>query len=384
MTEMTALEPNVLHSPEWPARFYDVAMAFGQGPTLEITTKLKAQDAPKAGIPTETEVNTWARTTGVAMGYLGLKSQYREAIWSGGKTGGENFPSEAELMRKVKNQIFGVDSSPQEYDHLENASTNTLENFVKSLNMMDRFGSESRPFERMVFVCSDFHAARIKFMASLFNIHNVDVLSSEQIVRIMVADPGLDERILENAARVLIGKKDGKMPARVALERWINRRIDPNNVGLNRGKGDYQSYIGGGTSVRDHKKAFTPFEKALEDHPGSPEGVSHTTRMKNEDMFSEGLATMPANWLGFIADVQDDRRFKGIIDNLLEINESFFEPLEINPRAPLSEIRQKLLPYKKEARKFVSLDHTTFDTAGTLPALEKMLTHRAMKRGKHT
>jgi hypothetical protein len=371
---------NVLHEPKWPKGYYDVAMAFGQGPTLDIQTKKKASDVSQDP-SLETEINTWGRTTAVAMGYLALKGQYREAIWSGGRTGGDKFPSEAELMQQTMYQVFGTAQIEKQYDQPESRSTNTLENFVHSLNMMDELTTESRPFQRMVFVCSDFHASRIKMMASLFNIHDVDVLSSEQIIKIMVADATLDDFILEKAADALIGERNKTVNARQALATWIARRIDPLNVGLNRtGEGEYKSFVGGGETLGDSSNAFTPYEKAAEQFPGTSEATTHTKRMQNEDMFIEGLARMPANWLGFIADIKSDTRLNAIISNVQKIHPTFFSSLGINFLESLDEIRQKLSRFKKEKRTFVSLDHTTYDGKKTFPAVEKILNNRQRQR----
>ncbi len=349
---------------------YDVAMAFGQGPTLDITTKIKAETAASSA----TEVNTWARTTAVAMGYLNLKKQYREAVWSGGKTGGAAFPSEAELMARTEQEVFGQLAIANE--RLEDASGNTLANFENSLNVMDR---EERNFDRMMFVASHFHAPRIRLLAILFNIHNFDVLSSEQVIKVMVEDKDIDNGIIEKAADALMGKRDKNVPARQALHNWIDRRLD--DIGLNRGEGDYHSFVGGGDSIEDKKKGYTPYEKALEQYPESPEGVTYTKRGQNEDMFSEGLARMPANWLGFIADIDSDDRLKGIIDNLLEINPAFFEQLNIDPRQSLDTLREQLRPYKdKPARVFVSLEHKTYDFEPTQEAIHTILRVGRSKR----
>lgn len=392
MSEDSLETANVLHSPEWEDEYYDLAMAFGQGPTLEVTTKKKASEAARdLLIPIETEVNTWGRTTAVAMGYLAYKRQYRDAIYSGGRTGGEEFPSEARFMHQAARDVFGQEIRREGFDEEEERSTNTLENFVHSLNRLDELAQEAgnsgkSSVRRMVFVCSDFHATRIKLMASLFNLHDVDVLSSEQILRIMVSDPNVPDEIIEKAADVLIGDRHAGASGITALTAWIDSRINPLNVGVDRtGMAGVRSFVGGGTSIREANVAFTPYEKATERFPATPEGITHTKRMKNEDMFIEGLAAIPANWLGFLSDIKSDTRLKGVIDNLLELAPDIFSSLSIDPNQPLDALRQALKPFQKAPlRMFVSLDHTTYNENKTPPRVEALLTHRDRRRGKTT
>ncbi len=105
--------------------------------------------------------------------------------------------------------------------------------------------------------------------------------------------------------------------------------------------------------------------------------------MTNEDMFSEGLATMPANWLGFIADIKSDERLRGIIDNLLQINPNFFVQIGIDTNRELNMIREELVPFKKApARQFVSLDHTTFNP-DTLKEFDNIVKYGSSVRRKN-
>ena len=129
---------------------HDAAIAFGQGPVIDQGTKRRAEDMAKLhGISVTEEINSWGRTTAVAMGYLYDKGEYREAFFSGGKTGGGDFASEAKLMNDGATKVFGK-KIPDENLHLEEKSTNTLANFENTLNIMDDSkGIGKRDFKKL-------------------------------------------------------------------------------------------------------------------------------------------------------------------------------------------------------------------------------------------
>ncbi len=344
--------------------FYDCAVAFGQGPVREVETKLKP-----AAVDQNVQINTWGATTGVAMGYLKWLGEYREAIFSGGKTGGEAYPSEAQLMRGGMEQVFGAIVSP-EYIHTEAASTNTLKNFFFFFNKIDALLRPDRPFNKTLLVASEFHVPRIKALATLYNLHDVEVLSSEGLVRVMVHDPRVDEVTLRKTADYLIPNRDKTKDPRKTILDWLEARTDPHFHDVER-SGPNQSFSSG----RTH------FETAQ-----GEEAITRVRRGQNEAMFTEGLLTIPENWLGYLADIKSDRRLRGILNNIRKWRGpegTFLGQVGINDIAisrDLKEIRMLLRPYQdKPQRKFVSLDITTFKDS-TLPWMDELTSF--MKRTK--
>lgn len=343
----------------------DAAFAFGQGPVQDAETKRKAEEVAKVlGTKVDDEINSWGKTTAIAMGYLHRKGEFREAFWSGGQTGGADYPSEAEHMQKISDAVFGPLAG--DYNHLENKSGNTLANFENTLNVMDKLTSKSdsfgqkREFKKFAFVCSNFHAPRIRILGALYNMYDTTVLSSEKVLEVMVHDPTIDDNTINKAADVLITNRDKSISGRGAILAWINQRTDVLNLGLNRTESaDYQSKVGGGLNIADHKGPFTHFEKQTGEEVKDPLLV----RARNEDMFTEGLLTMPANWLGFIADIENPQRLEGILKNIREWSPGYLEKLGVTADDSLDQVKDKLRPFKSApSRQFVSLNWKPYES----------------------
>lgn len=346
----------------------DAAFAFGQGPVQDVLTKKKAEEVAKAlGTNIDDEINSWGKGTAIAMGYLYSKGEFREAFFSGGATGGGVYKSEADHMKRVMEEVFGP--IPHDYSHLEDRSTNTLSNFENTLNVIDQLTSEAekigqkRDFKTFALVCSKFHGPRIKTLAALYNIYDTTIFSSESVLEVMAHDPTVEDKTIDKAADTLLPKRDRTISGRKAILDWLDERTDPLRVGLNRTReGDYQSFVG------RRGKPYTHYEKQE-----GQESVDIMNRARNEDMFTEGLLTMPANWLGFIADIQSPQRFEGILNNIREWNQGFLEELGVKPQDNLDQIREKLRPYKSApARQFVSLDWKPYEQK-TVDAVSSIL-----------
>lgn len=337
---------------------FDAIIAFGQGPVLDVHTKLPVEKAKIAGNEVVEEINSWGKTTAIAVSYLREKGLFREAFYSGGRTGGATV-SEAQHMQAIAGQIRPAESD--RYEHIEDASPNTLANFENTLNLMDDLvvsdSTGERKFDKLALVCSDFHAARLRMLAALYNLPQVTVFSSEQVLKVMATDQNVSESELDKVADILIPDRDTQKPVRTLLTDWIDKRLDSTNNWLNRtDEGEERSYIGGGKTIEEKGKGFGHFAN----QPGE-EGKQEMERRRNEDMFSEGLLTIPENWLGFIADIKSNERFAGILANIASQNPKFLpqvgvEGVDFLQPAGLDTIRDRLRPYKQAPdRKFVSL-----------------------------
>lgn len=338
---------------------FDAVIAFGQGPVLDTETKLPVEKAKAQGREVTEEINSWGKTTAIAVSYLRQRGLFREAFYSGGRTGGATV-SEAQLTQSIAGEITPADSD--RYEHIEDKSPNTLANLENTLNLMDSLmandSTGERKFDSLALVCSDFHAARIRMLAALYNLPHVTIFSSEQVLKVMAADPNVDDAQLQKVAGILIPDRDTAKPVRELLTDWVDKRLDSNNNWLNRtGEGDNRSYVGGGKRINERAQGFGYFAN----QPGE-EGKQEMERRRNEDMFSEGLLTIPENWLGFIADINSDDRFAGILANIATQNPEFLPQVGVKgvdflqPEG-LDAVRDTLRPYKQAPdRKFVSLD----------------------------
>lgn len=388
------ISPERLREPQ-----FDVAIAFGQGPIQDAGTKRKAESVENQNPSVQEEINSWGKTTAIAMGYLHERGLFREAVFSGGKTGGNQFLSEAQHMHAIASQVFSPIAD--RYTHIEDGSTNTLSNFENTLNLIDRLSSQDpekvREFLKFALVCSDFHASRIRMMAKLYNLQDITVFSSEQVLKVMANDPNFPDAKLQEVANILIPDRDLKSKDfRGEIAAWIDERIDPVNLLLNRSgedKGLPRSFIGGGRNISARRSGFNYFEKQADMYPNdeegnvSEEGKDSMQRRRNEDMFSEGLANVPANWVGFIADIKSDERFLGILQNIEHWNPGFIGKLGVNLSDIASgdflyKVREQLRPYKdKPHRQFVSLDWNPWEE-GVSEKLEGLIAKGATQTAK--
>lgn len=130
----------------------DALIVFGEGPVKkdQIDTHIGW------GLP------VGAKARCIAAAELFNKGQIREIILTGGKTGGENYPSEAELMKRYLVNKFNI---PEIALVLEDKSTNTIENFAHVLNLVD---SNKDQYQNLSFLSAGFHLARVEKLAKKF------------------------------------------------------------------------------------------------------------------------------------------------------------------------------------------------------------------------
>ncbi len=112
--------------------------------------------------PVETDgINVYARLSALAAGTLLEQGKTERLLLTGGYTGGETSPSEAELMAAYLRRNFQV---VPERIVLETQATDTLENLVLSANLLD---AEKRSYDRLGFLALQMHGPRIKYLADL-------------------------------------------------------------------------------------------------------------------------------------------------------------------------------------------------------------------------
>lgn len=122
----------------------DTLIVFGYGP-VEASGKL----------------NVYARLSALAAGTLLEQGKTEQLLLTGGHTGGETLPSEAELMASYLRRNFQV---VPERMTLEAHASDTIENLVLSANLLD---AEKRSYDRLGFLALQMHRPRIEYLADL-------------------------------------------------------------------------------------------------------------------------------------------------------------------------------------------------------------------------
>ncbi len=142
-------------------------------------------------------MNIPAKMRAVAAMEILKKGDVDELIISGGKTMGENLPSEAELMRdyiaqklqtelkrKVQNEELSETEALNELKKglekikLEDKATNSIENFANVINMMD---SSYESYKDIALLSNDFHTKRLKKIAEKFDIKGEEAPANEKL-----------------------------------------------------------------------------------------------------------------------------------------------------------------------------------------------------------
>lgn len=135
------LDPMVLE-PAAPA--LDTLIVFGYGP-VEAGAKL----------------NVYARLSALAAGMLLEQGKTKRVLVTGGQTGGEALPAEAELMACYLGRNFQL--APEQIV-LETHASDTIDNLVLSANLLD---VEGRSQDRLGFLALQLHGPRIAYLADL-------------------------------------------------------------------------------------------------------------------------------------------------------------------------------------------------------------------------
>lgn len=171
-----------LSSPEAERSTKPPLLIFGQGPVIDSATREKASGTNAK--PEEEDVNFWSKNLAEAAAILYKKGATGQIIVMGGKTGGENYLSEAELI--AKNLIkLGI---PSERIKLENQSTNTLTNLVNMLNTYFDLPDSTVGQQKADILAAPYHLTRVKILMELFGIPLQDAFSSDEVLRFAARD----------------------------------------------------------------------------------------------------------------------------------------------------------------------------------------------------
>lgn len=322
----------------------DDLIVFGQGPVVNIETKMKPQ-ADNAIV--EVEAISWMKSISRAAGELKKAGVVKRIILTGGRTGGESYPSEAELMKKILMEEYGI---PEEDIIVENKATNTLENLVYVLNAVDKNPEEHK---KIGLLGADFHLARIRLLTKLFGINNSQAFSAESIFRLIAY------------------KSDDKL-----LHHLLDRRLNPNDdLSYPESRLDWHKF----QELATDEKTQQPSKSALkaktyfEEFSGE-EKKGIVVRMRGENQWTYGLLEIPAYWVGYLGYLDDEQKLRTLLSE--NFSSEVLKGLGINPKAPIENLRQELLLYTKgpdKGGKRTGPDSTTQDPQTWTPEVGQKL-----------
>lgn len=234
----------------------DVILVFGQGPVIEKETKQKVSEVAETGAAED--VNLWSKEMAKAACELYKRGQTREIIVMGGKTGGEGYQSEADLIAKEM-EALGV---PKNAIKKEDRSTNTLENIV---NVLNTYLDKDRDMKKLGVLAANYHVPRIRMLMNLFDIPYKTAFSAEEVARYKA-------RLGENWDNQELTE--------------LERRLDMNEAAK---KDSYYS-----AKLGTEKKNIS-------------------RRGTEEDFFDRALVEVPEYWIGYLGRLENTQRMRSIL-----------------------------------------------------------------------
>lgn len=144
---------------------FDAIIAFGYGP---VRTGKK---------PNSYKLNVYGKINAIAAGILYQNLTIKKIIPTGGKTGGWQKPSEAELIARLIQSKF---HTPKSAFILEEESMDTIFNLVYVANIIDQF---SQGYDNLLFVALGFHLPRIQEICSIVGLDGT-FIAAEDVVKL--------------------------------------------------------------------------------------------------------------------------------------------------------------------------------------------------------
>lgn len=279
---------NFLETKETIREKVDYLLICGQGPVQTKKEKVKAESIENAN-PEDAEANSWMKFIAYAAGEIYQKGLAGKLVLTGGKTGGEQFPSEAVLMKNILIKQYSV---PENDIVIEDKAKNTLQNFAFSINAIDDQNPDQTLNPSFGILGTDYHTERIHLLSTLFELPIKEMYSAEEtLLRTWGGD------LSEGSQKFLLSRVIPEEAERLQLFQ----------LGM---KGE--------------------------------ESKSVKQRINEEKRYSACLVEVPAYWIGYIGLLQNEKRIKNILAN---IDKSSLETLGINPNSSVEEIKKTLLPF---------------------------------------
>lgn len=294
-----------------------VLLVFGQGPVLDLESREKAASKPE-GIA---DINLWGREIADATTALFAAGIGDQVIIMGGKTGGSNKASEAELIQTRITDQTDLQLIKDRI-RIEVESTNTLENLINICNLY--LDAPENPYHGLPIhvVGSDYHIARIQLLMELFNIPFDDAFSAESVTR-YVAEKYNDKDKLDELDQRLNSNTRVDERIRVARAEHLSELASHVNH-----QPDYFEQQKG-AKVEENKVPETEQKDIL-------------TRRLEEDLWTRFLLDEPAYWVGTLSKIQSDTRLQIIVTNLTELMPDWKEKIQISSWSDLNDLRSQL------------------------------------------
>lgn len=273
-------------------------LIFGQGPVIDKLTRSLAQEGVDA--QGDEDVNFWSKNLALAAVQLYERGQVPEIAVMGGRTGGKQYKSEAELI-KLYLKVAGV---PENIVTTEEESTDTIANLINLINTRDSQGYQRG--EKYQILGSPQHISRIQILMQLFKISfsTGQVYSSDEVLRFAARD-----------------KPDWEGDPQTHKDlAEVERRLDlkDNNLYYQRQQG---------LEKRDY-----------------------ADRLTFDDILSRELLEFPESWLGRAADIENSARLMEILEQVDKLWPQVLQTkFGINRELDASErIREKLAQIQKK------------------------------------
>jgi len=159
-------------------------LIFGQGPVIDKATRVIPQEG--LNTPGDEDINFWSKNQVLAAAELYKRGQVPEIIVMGGQTGGEQYKSEAELIK----QDLITSGVPENVVTTEEKSPDTIANLIDMINIRDEQGVGDK--EKYQILGSPYHISRIQILMRLFRIPFNHVFSSDEMLRFVARDNKVD------------------------------------------------------------------------------------------------------------------------------------------------------------------------------------------------
>lgn len=273
---------------------FDAVLVFGQGPVIDEATRNKAADADSQ----KADINFWSQEAAKAATELFKRGQVAEIIVMGGKTGGEGYKSEADLIAE-KTQELGI---PSDVIKKESRSTNTLENLV---NLINQYPEITDPTKKIAILGADYHMSRIRQLMDMFELQYAGVFSAEAVAKYAALGTENEAKTLDELERRLDINAASKNPTELAPGHYSKQQ---------------------GTEQKDIHR-----------------------RVQEEYFLSRALLEEPKYWLGYVGGIDNTDLMMRIVNK--QDPKVLQEVFAIDLVADTPDtIRQKLLPFRSEKR----------------------------------
>jgi hypothetical protein len=281
----------------------DALIIFGNGPVVDPVTREPASFSNT--VPGTEDLKFWNVHMARAAWELFRRGDARLIIPMGGRTGGENYASEAELLAKDMTE-FGV---PPSYIKLEDESKTTSENIVNFLNLYVDVPGGVRTID---ILATHFHLGRVRMLMDLFKVPYRNAFSSEEVLRYAARDvrnfDDLDQDLLDQVENVLDINAINRIP-------WSSRDREA-----------YQSFYSRQKGVEK-----TDIQQLI---------------LENQ-VYARALRELPENWIGYVGQLNSFSRILRILDG--QDQEMLFERFGIDPsKDSEQEIRKKLASIERK------------------------------------